>query len=346
MAGRVVRAARRRWVAARAIEGVAAGAAVGAVAAAVVIGVLWWSGLPTLGATLSVLGVCGVCGGSLSLLRVPSMLQVSRRLDEQHHLHDLLSTAVALRQGERVGGGHDPVMTAVVLAHAEAAARRIASEPLRVGRWTAKAYTTVVAASAMTITLSAVASPEARGVGGRGASQSHAPVGAVESAAPVHDDRFGEGSVSSERGARRAAAPSRATDAGVLGKRFDADRSSGAREVVIAREDAGGFAGATEPGEAESHFRTPLAPHARATEGTSLPPPSGGGGDGLWPPGHADPTDSLPVGRVARQKFTPPHAPAWNRADWGVRRAAATEALERGEIAPAHRDVVRAYFSP
>lgn len=332
----VISAARRRWTAVRVAEGLAGGAAAGTLVAAATTAALWWSGRPTLAAAATAMGVFAAWGAILALLRRPTRLAAARRLDDQNGLHDLLSTALALTDG-RPGPPADAQIRAVMLASAEAAANRIAARPLRVGRMTSRAYSAVVASSALVLTLSAVASPRAgldlQAVPSAGGTAPLAPA-----AAAAEQVR--------RPGAPAGARSGQETEAVALAAAADRLPSEVPEGAIarLARRDggddaAGASASATDSARSDAQFGSvPAAPPPEAAAG-ELGADAGGGRQQVTMQGHGDRRG----GQASPNMRTAP--PPWGSADWPDRRVAAGEALRRGEVPEAYRDLVRDYFA-
>jgi hypothetical protein len=319
----LVNAARRKWVAVRAIEHAVIGAVAGAALAIGATGILWWHARPSLAIAGWLIGMATTLGGVFSLLRCPSRVAAARRLDEQHRLHDLFSTAVTL--GER----DDPAMASTVRALAASAAGRIAGgEAMRVARWGGRGYAAAVMTVCLAIALSAVASQDALVV--RGGESAATP-----SAGPRDRD---------------ATALSPASDAqkGETDPQADfvAERASESRDLLTGAPPRGNRPGGASDGASaganDDHTAQPAPDRPFARQG---PPPVGEERSrvGLGPQG-SDRSHSRDAvyGQVDRVpgSVNVPFAARLQPVD----RATADEAIRRGAVPEAYRDLVRAYF--
>lgn len=149
---RLVQTVRRRWIAIRAVEGGAIGLGVGAAVCFVLIALMWWHQRPSLAAVGAVLAMAGSTGAAVSLLLLPSPLETARRIDQQHGLSDLISTALTLDRRD------DPAMAAVVRQLADESAERIARRPVVVARYGEAAYASVALGASLALAVAAVAS--------------------------------------------------------------------------------------------------------------------------------------------------------------------------------------------
>ncbi|MCS7034085.1 MAG: hypothetical protein NZ561_08830 [Phycisphaerae bacterium] len=152
---RLIRASRLRWSAAQLAESAAAGALAGCVAGGASAAWLTWQGEPSVLVTAGLIALGTICGGLVSLAKLPSLATTARRLDAQHLQKELFSTAHELTQG---GKWFDSAIGQAVLAQAEAMAARRSPRDFRFSRWSGRAFGACVVAVGLTLTLSAIGS--------------------------------------------------------------------------------------------------------------------------------------------------------------------------------------------
>lgn len=319
----LVNAARRKWIAVRAIEHAAIGAVVGAALATGVTGILWWHARPSLAIVASLIGLAMVIGGAFSFLRCPSRVAAARRLDEQHRLHDLFSTAATLDERD------DPAMASMVRALAASAAGRVAAgETMRVARWDGRSYAAAAMTLSLAIALSAVASQDSpAGRGGESAATLSAGSRDREATAfsPARDAQKG------------------ATDAP---EDFVAERAGDSRDRPTGAPPRGnrpdGAADGAAAGSNDAHAVQPAPDRSIPRQGL---PPVGAErspfGQGPQDARRSDSRDAV-SGQVQRVpgSVTVPFAARLQPMD----RTTADEAIRRGAVPEAYRDLVRAYF--
>lgn len=324
---RLIAAARRKWIAVRAAEHAAGGAAAGSILAAVAVAVLWWEGRPSLTVATAIVGVSAGVGAAGSLLRRPGRVATARRLDDQHRLHDLLSTTLSL--DDRA----DPAMAATLRALAAAAATRVAAgEPLRVARWGGRSYAAAAMAASLAIAFSAVASQDS-------------PAGRTQVRnSPLVTNQQATGAPSASGGAR---------DQAVAREVARSPQASAEAEAADPIEQTVGRGGerdtrgpASGAGVATSNERSAMTA-AAAAAGVDRMPEAGEerspGGSGTPAAGRS--ADANPVRGTADRPPLPSSSPPIAAPIAPTDRAAAERAIRGGAVPDAYRDLVKSYFS-
>lgn len=151
---RLLRAARRRWIARRGIEAAAVGASIACGVSFLLITILWWQAESSINLIAGLIGCGALLGALMSLIARPSAMQTAKRLDEHHKLHDLLATAKYLIESNR----DDDAMQYEIIRHANRAAGELQLAPMMFARISAPQQTAIVGLIGLTLTVAAIAS--------------------------------------------------------------------------------------------------------------------------------------------------------------------------------------------
>jgi len=341
-ADRFVRRVHRRVVAARAAETMGICVAAAAVVALPLLALSLlrdyspWPALRILFPAALAIGLAG------AWVRRPRLLATAVDADRRLRLSDLLATALLVRRRPAPG----PIESSI-LAAADARALALSPRAVGVARLGPRAWAGVGVLCGLTaVAALAAATADPAAFAGSGAQ---ADAGNPDRASGdgwrdrptlvfgIPTPALRAGDEGNDDGPGRAADT---TDGDATG----ADANAEARNANRAPADAAGGAG-TGSAHTDGGPRNPAALDAAASTGRN-PSDSGtaAGGTGIALPGSDGVAGASAGGARAGEAAKGAAAPPWRTAGWPAASAAALGAAQSGQLAPADRDIVRAYF--
>lgn len=320
----------------RTVEGAGLGVAGACGVALVLLPLLVSRGSEPLEALGVILLLGAIIGGLWGTVRRPALLAAAMEIDRQFHLHDLVSTSLSLR---RLGQSENP-WAATVLALAEQRCGGLAISQLMLRRLGLRSWSAIALAMVLILSLGALLSGPAE-------SRADSSASRFLTAAQVRQLHEQEISAFSPPPARPHGDRS---EAWVEAKEDPTARASKdpTGRMTGANGDNGATGGQT-PGSGAGEAHTPSAsidprpvPYEATRADRNDPEGSISGGTG-----RSSPTRTASAGLSGTAAGVAPgrrSAPAWTRETWPADRAAAQQAIGRGSVPDAYRDVVREYF--
>lgn len=333
---RFLRSIHRRLVLLRAAEAGAVGVAVASATALLLMPVLLWRGQDALGPALVMLGLGLSAGAAWGLARRPRLLDAAIEADNQLQLKDLLGTAWALYR--RAEQAYDP-FSAAVLASAEARCAQLSPAAVVLSRLGLRSWSGVGLSAALVLTVGLMYStPDATSA----QAVAHRP----GTTAP--DGR----EPSSRLLAADVSRPDLRRPPGRLMP--GEDRTIGLGQPSGIEPGSAESPGDSGPGSADPHGTGGGAGWTRVSPGDSFalvprggtPSTTGGDGQSGGGIGPADSGDGAAQtgGTVSAAESPSRPVPLWRGADWPQVQKRAMEAVQRGAVPDAYRDLVRDYF--
>jgi hypothetical protein len=298
---------RRRLTAARVAEGLGAGAAGGALAAAVIAGILLWQSRPAGEISMLLIAAGAAAGVGFGILRRPTLHAAAMEADRQLRSSDLFSTALSI-----TNQASDP-WRRTVISLADARARSTSPADVVALRWGSRAWAGVALSLLLVLTLNLFTA--VRSEAGR-ADQRSAVV--VRDDAPRAQERRDGGSAISRRGGGETA-----TADGEESSDWQADGGDAGEHALRPTGEAAGG------GDAASDVFRESGSEASALDGQN----NGTIGEG-------DATRMM----ADRSSFARP-AP-WRSADWQHHATDAREQINANRVPAKYHDLIEGYFQP
>lgn len=359
---RFIRAVHRRATLLRIVERAGLGLFIGTMLTLMLTLLLWWQGRPAMAVSL-VSGGCGLAAGlAWGILQRPSSLEAALLADRQLRLDDLLATAICVSQAS---DEMDPWARTVV-AIAEARVSKISPSEVVLARLGLRAWSGIGLASALAITLAALASSPGDSRANTGRSETtgdgaaatsadrHRPLMLLAPESPrVANIRPGGPEERSEGNPPEAipSTPSKNADTQPAGKGNDLAAPSpgdGSVKAGAGQASTSQQAGTSRPSEAARQPRPETAPDGVPPDRSQSRPIKSATQTSAAGAGSSDDSVNKTPGmtRGTSGGMSKPGAPIppWKSNSWTSDVKNAQQAIEADRIPAAYRDLVRDYF--
>jgi hypothetical protein len=329
-----LRSVRRRWVLWRALEHAGVGLIAGCVVGMLLGAILYYRGDPTIGSVGISMAAGAVLGLAIGLMRSPSLFEAAVETDRQLELSDLLGTVLAIRRGRTIrADSMDDDWSRTLVAIATARVSGLSPSDVLLRKLGARAWGGIGLSAALCLTLALM-------------SASPLVTRARSTAGTDGESRFDNLAnapktfTSSQHAADEA--PVKPDASATAPRDHDESLAEAAKTAGVKAKTPG----ADGSGEGESHTQDARAQTVVHNGSNDSPADSwhagiASGGAGM---AASDSQRSDAAGGIFSTGPTNT-APPWRFSTWSRDQAAAQEAIDRGQVPDAYRELVRDYFA-